>query len=127
ESIDLYWTEEASRLLLVWLTFWGATVLQRTNDHMVLSVFVDALPEAVRQVILILVDVVVVLALGFLAWYGWTAAQLTLAQQTIGLGVSLAVFAFPLPLAAGVMLAYTLYGSWRRLRGRPIPSSLEES
>lgn len=122
DSVDLFWTEEASRLLLVWLTFWGAAVLQRTNDHMTLSVLADALPARARAAILILVDVVVIVALGWLAWYGFIAARLSLGQETIGLGVSLAVFAFAVPLSAGAMLAFTLYGLWRRLQGRPIAS-----
>jgi TRAP-type C4-dicarboxylate transport system permease small subunit len=125
ESVDLFWTEEASRLLLIWLTFWGAAVLQRTNDHMALSVVADALPRAARAVILVIVDIIVVITLGILAWYGFQAASVSLMQQTIGLGVSLAVFAFAVPISACAMLLFTIYGLWRRLRGNPIASVVE--
>ena len=124
EVLDFFWTEELSRLLLVWLTFWAATVLQRTNDHISLPVFVEMLPSAFQLPIHLLVDMIVVIALAFLGWYGWTAAQLTLAQQTIGLGVSLAVFAYPVPIAAVLMIGCTLYGMSRRIRGRPIESAV---
>lgn len=124
EMFDFFWTEELSRLLLVWFTFWGALVLQRTNDHISLPVFVEMLPEAFQLPIQLLVDAIVVIALAFLAWYGWIAAQLTIAQQTVGLGVSLAVFAYPVPIAAIVMIGSTLYGMLRRLKGRPIESAV---
>lgn len=125
--LELFWTEEFARLLLVWLTFWGATVVQRSADHIAVPIIYDILPNAVKLPIRLLGDIVVLVVLGCLGWYGWTAAQLSLDQQTIVLGVTIAVFAYPVPICAALMIGYTLYGMWRRIQGRPLESETTEA
>lgn len=119
EVIDLYWTEEFARLLLVWLTFWGATMVQRGGDHVSLSVLADLLPSGWQRPLHLLSDGLIIVVLVFLAWQGWTAARLIVDQQTVGLGVSLAVFAYSVPLCSVLMISHTLFAGWRRIRGQP--------
>jgi len=126
DMFDFFWTEELARLLLVWLTFWGATVLQRGGDHISMSIFADMLPGAWQRPLHLLSDVIIVAVLSFLAWYGWTAAQLMLVQQTVGLGITLAVFAFPVSICSLVMIGYTLHVMWRRIRGRSLERAPSE-
>ena len=120
---DFFWTEELARLLLVWLIFWGATVVQRGGDHISMSVFADMLPAAWQRPLHLLSDAVIVGALAFLAWQGWMAAQLIVGQQTVWLGVTLAIFAYPVPICSALMIGYTLNGMWRRIRRRPLGSA----
>ena len=122
ETLDFFWTEELARLLLVWLTFWGAAVVQRGGDHISMAVFADMLPAAWQRPLHLLSDAVIVVALAFLAWYGWTAAVSMTAQQTVGLGVTLAVLAYPVPICSALMIGYTLNVMRRRIRGRPLES-----
>ena len=126
EVFDLYWTEEFTRLLLVWLTFWGATMVQRGGGHISLSVFADLLPRAWQRPLHLLSDGLIIVVLAFLAWQGWTAARLIVDQQTVGLGVSLAVFAYSVPLCSVLMICHTLFVGWRRIRARSPASDQPE-
>ena len=127
EILDFFWTEELSRLLLVWLTFWGATVVQRSGDHISLAVFADVLPRNWQPPLHLLSEAAIVVALAFLAWYGWDGAQLILVQQTVGLGVTLAVFAYSVPICSVLMIGYTLNIMWRRIQGKSLESTTSES
>ena len=120
EVFDLYWTEEFARLLLVWLTFWGATMVQRGGDHISLSVVADLLPDAWQRPLHLLSDGLIIVVLAFLAWQGWTAARLIVDQQTVGLGVSLAVFAYSVPFCSVLMICHTLFVGWRRIGARSL-------
>lgn len=126
DVFDFFWTEEFSRLLLVWFTFWGATVLQRSSDHISLSIFADVLPQAWQRLLHLLSDVLVIVVLTYLAWYGGAAAQLILDQQTVGLGITLAVFAYSVPVCSILMIFYTLNVMWRRIRGKPLEAAVPE-
>ena len=126
EILDFFWTEELSRLLLVWLTFWGATAVQRSGDHISLAVVADVLPRDWQPFLHLLSETAIVVALAFLAWYGWEAAQLILVQQTVGLGVTIAVFAFSVPVCSVLMIGYTLNMIWRRIQGKSLESTTSE-
>ena len=126
EILDFFWTEELSRLLLVWLTFWGATAVQRSGDHISLAVVADVLPRDWQPFLHLLSETAIVVALAFLAWYGWEAAQLILVQQTVGLGVTIAVFAFSVPVCSVLMIGYTLNMIWRRIQGKSLESATSE-
>ena len=126
EILDFFWTEELSRLLLVWLTFWGATAVQRSGDHISLAVVADVLPRDWQPSLHLLSETAIVVALAFLAWYGWEAAQLILVQQTVGLGVTIAVFAFSVPVCSVLMIGYTLNMIWRRIQGKSLESATSE-
>ena len=126
EVFDLYWTEEFTRLLLVWLTFWGASMVQRGGGHISLSVFADLLPGGWQRFLHLLSDGLIIAVLAFLAWQGWTAARLIVDQQTVGLGVSLAVFAYSVPFCSVLMICHTLFVGWRRIQGRPLTADRPE-
>ena len=126
DIFDFFWTEELSRLLLVWLTFWGATVVQRSGDHISLAVVADVLPHSWQPPLHLLSEAAIVVALAFLAWYGWDAAQMILVQQTVGLGVTLAVFAYSVPLCSVLMIGYTLSTMGRRIQGKSLESATSD-
>ncbi|NLN15819.1 MAG: TRAP transporter small permease [Firmicutes bacterium] len=42
------WTEEAARFLYVWLTFLGAAVIMRDNEHITIDFLVKRLPRKVQ-------------------------------------------------------------------------------
>ncbi|MGI6034972.1 MAG: TRAP transporter small permease [Limnochordia bacterium] len=44
----LMWTEEAARFLYVWLTFLGAAVIMRDNEHITIDFLVKKLPSKLQ-------------------------------------------------------------------------------
>lgn len=120
DHLELPWTEEFSRLLLVWAAMWGAAVLQRSDDHISMTVVFDWLPPRGQLAVRLLGDLVALAVLGVIAWYGWQTAQRQLIMSTVSLGLPISVFIVPVPLAATLMIAHTLVVIARRLRGRPV-------
>lgn len=122
---ELPWTEEFSRLLLVWAAMWGAATLQRSDDHISMTMLFDRLPPGVRAALRVGGDVVALAVLGVVAWFGWQTAARQLVMSTVSLGLPISVFIVPVPLAATLMIVHTLVIIARRLRGLPVGEHAE--
>jgi TRAP-type C4-dicarboxylate transport system permease small subunit len=127
DVVEIPWTEEFSRLLLVWAAMWGAAMVQRTDDHIAMTVVYDWLPAPLRLAVLCVSDVVSLVVLGVIAWYGWSTVQRQMGMSTVSLGMPISVFILPVALAATIMIVHTLVLIGRRLRGLPVgpPASLD--
>jgi TRAP-type C4-dicarboxylate transport system permease small subunit len=123
DVIELSWTEELSRLLLVWAALWGAAIVQRSDDHIAMTVVYDWLPAPLKLAVLLLGDLVALGALGVIAWYGWLGVARQMGMSTVSLGMPISVFILPVALTATIMIVHTSVLMGRRLRGRPVHPS----
>lgn len=119
--VDMPWTEEFARLMLVWAAMWGATMLQRSGDHIAMSVVVDQMPAALQRQFDVLADVVALAVLGVIAWYGWLTSARLLTMHTASLGLPISAFVYAVAIAATVMIVHTMRNLVARLRGRALP------
>lgn len=122
EYLSFPWTEELSRLLLIWTTLWAAAALQRHDDHISMTVIFDWLPAAAQKPIRLLGDLVVLVALLPVAWYGWQTAYLLKDMFTVSLGLPMSVFVVAVPLGGTLMILHTIALMIRRLRGKAFVS-----
>lgn len=122
DVISASWTEEFSRLVLVWLALWGAAAVQRTDDHIHMTVVFDLLPPKARRWVRVLGDVIILAALAPVVWYGWQSARSLDIMYTIALGVPLSVFAYPVPVGGALMMLHTLRLIVLRVQDRPVAS-----
>lgn len=60
----LKWTEEMSLALFVWLTFWGASAVNRQDGHVGIDYFVLKLPVKLQVVALLIRELVVLAIIG---------------------------------------------------------------
>lgn len=118
DYVTLAWTEELARLFLVWAAMWGAATLQRTDDHIRMTVLVDALPLGAQRIIDILGDLVVLLVLGVITWYGWTTAWQLRMMSTVSLGIPVSAFALAVSVSGTLMVVHTLRNLRDRINGR---------
>jgi TRAP-type C4-dicarboxylate transport system permease small subunit len=123
-AFALPWTEEFSRLFLVWAAFWGAAIVQRSDGHLSMAIVFDLLPLNAQTALRLFGDVVVLAFLGVVVWEGWWTAQSFLDVPTVTLGLPLAVFPFSVPVGGGLMVVHTLRVMIRRIRGQPIERTL---
>lgn len=119
DVVELPWTEEFSRLLLVWAAMWGAAIVQRTDSHIAMTVVYDWLPAPLKRAVLLASDLVSLAVLCVIAWYGWVAVKRQLGMSTVSLGMPISVFILPVALAATIMIVHTLVLMARRLRDVP--------
>ncbi|WP_296993500.1 TRAP transporter small permease [Thalassospira sp. UBA1131] len=94
----LLWSEELSRLLVVWMTFIGAAVVCWQGRHLSVDVFVVLLPKGARRIVRLINQI---LALGFLTILTWKSFRIVKLENFQEMSI--------LPLPAGtVRLAATV-------------------
>ena len=87
------WTEEFARLVMVWLAFLGAASIQRSDDHISMTIVFEMLGDRAKRWIRVIGDVVTILVLVPVVWYGWKTSILLDIMYTIQLGVPFSLFA----------------------------------
>ena len=125
DTLTMPWTEEFGRLVMVWGALWGAAALQRSDDHIGMSVVFDQLPPRAQLVVRLFGDLVTLGVLLPIVWYGWKSAVALDVMYTIALGLPLSVFAYPIPVAGALIVLHTVSLMVRRMRGVPIRSSID--
>ncbi len=125
DTLTMPWTEEFGRLVMVWGALWGAAALQRSDDHIGMSVVFDQLPPRAQLAVRLFGDLVTLGVLLPVVWYGWKSAVALDVMYTIALGLPLSVFAYPIPVAGALIVLHTVSLMVRRMRGVPIRSSID--
>ncbi|MES2718197.1 MAG: TRAP transporter small permease [Pseudomonadota bacterium] len=77
------WPEPIAILLMMVFTFVGAAAAYRAGGHIAVAMLTERLPPALRGVLVWLVDGLMLLVCGFVAWYG-----IRLCTETWGQGIS---------------------------------------
>ncbi|TVM19253.1 TRAP transporter small permease [Oceanidesulfovibrio indonesiensis] len=103
---SLFWSEELGRLILVWLTFLGASVAYKRGAHIGVDALVNALPSAGRRLASIAATCVGLFLFSILAWKGFEFLDFIKFQQTTSLGVSKRVPFLMVPVGGAIMLLH---------------------
>ncbi len=64
------WTEEVTRYLLIWATYFGATCVYRHSGNISITVLQNLMPEKISKAMRILVHVLCLFVFVILAYYG---------------------------------------------------------
>lgn len=121
----LTWTDEVTRLLLVWLTFLGAVLTYRLGTQ----IAVDALELlAVRRgwnrlaqsAEVFIQAVIILVSLAFLLG-GIQLVEATLDRPTPALGIPVATFYAAIPISGALIMLSVAEGAVKRLRRREQP------
>lgn len=107
-KLPLDFTEEISRVLLVWLVFIGSARGVYVGQHFMVSLAFDALPMGMRRVVALLVDLVAIGFLVLLMWYSWHTAQAGASQTLPVLGTSVIVQTLAMPIGTGLMAFHSI-------------------
>ena len=98
------WSEELASLLFAWLTFVGAYVGFRSRSHIAIDTLVVFLPEALRQGIARVVDVVVLGVLGLFVWQGFGLCLTMWGLEFPAMEISRGYLYLSLPVGATLMI-----------------------
>jgi TRAP-type C4-dicarboxylate transport system permease small subunit len=122
------WPEPIAILLMMVFTFIGAAAAYRANAHIAVTMFTDILPPPMQALAAVLVDLLMVVACAFVAWYGGRLAWETMGQSVAELpwlpvGVTYAA----LPIGSAITLLFVLERRiWGPQNERPIVRYEEE-
>ncbi|MCC8060444.1 MAG: TRAP transporter small permease [Clostridiales bacterium] len=83
---SLAWSEEATRYLLIWSTMLGAGCVYKHSGHISITLLQDAMPKAVRELMIIAVHLVCMVLFGVIfyngvKYFGRQGSQLSAAMR----------------------------------------------
>lgn len=113
----LSWSEELARYAFVWITFLGAAVAYRHGAHVIVETIVVLLPRRVQVALAWLVDALVVVALLVLLVQGLSIVEVNSNVEATMLEIPMSWVYASVPVSAGIMLAYQVELTVRRIRG----------
>jgi len=122
----LTWPEELCTLLLVWMTFFGASLLLKKEQHIEIDFFTKLMPRRAQQVIG-LVNVVLIFA--FLTVTAWGAYKLQFFQSrhySVALGIPKNYFSLPVLICSVSMCLYLVLAFMRRVIELAAPETRPE-
>ena len=123
-SEPLAFTEEVSRICMIWLVFIGAARALYMTEHFIVDVLVKLLPASLDSLIGYIVDLVVLAFLGVLAYISLRNSLFGSSQIMPALGISVAVQTIAMPVGFFLMFLHAMMFVVRRRHiGAPIASS----
>jgi TRAP-type C4-dicarboxylate transport system permease small subunit len=113
------WTEEISRLLLVWATYLGVSVVVANHDHIRVDFLLSRFPASIRRYDELFQNVVFLVFSVVMMYFGWIVAKAAWIDVSTALSYTRALFYLPIPVAGGFNLLFlvpSLVSSVRLLR-----------
>ncbi len=104
---SLFWSEEVGRILLVWITFLGATAAYRKKAHVGIDVMVRRLAPESQKVLERLLLVVSTLFFLVLIAFGCQFIRFISIQRTPALGLPMGLPYTVIPLSGLIFLVHT--------------------
>ena len=106
----LTWSEELSRYLLVWGTFFGATLAYKRGNHIAVTFVVDLLPGRVRTAFLILSYLLSMVFFVVIAVQGMKMIQMQVFQISPAMSLPMKHVYLSIPFSLLIMTIHALSG-----------------
>lgn len=113
----IFWAEEITRYVSIWVVFLAAGVGMRFGVHLSVDMLALAVPEGLRRVLFIFAYVMSILFQGVLVYYGTQLAISNYAQQSASLQIPMTYAYAAIPVGAFIMLCETLRLIYLELTG----------
>lgn len=101
------WAEEFSRYAFIWVVFVGAAVTTKHKKHIIIDTLIVAVPAGVRRVLFVVADVMSMILMVLLVYYGWVLMTFA-TQPTATLKVPQYVVYACVPLSAALIIVHSL-------------------
>ncbi len=102
------WTEEASRFLLVWITFLGATLAYQRGRHIAVTFLLERMPDGLQRTCRAAVSLIAIAFLLVLVVVGYRYMEMQAFQRSASLRISMYYVYSVMPASAAIMSYYAL-------------------
>lgn len=103
-------SEELAKIVFVWVVLYGSAYVFGERGHMAIEFLKDKLPNAIKTIVEILIEIVV---FGFstivLVWGGYIATEMTMNQLSAALQVPVGYLYSAMPISGVLILFYCIY------------------
>ncbi|MFZ5946007.1 MAG: TRAP transporter small permease [Bacillota bacterium] len=113
----LSWSEELSRYLLVWGTFFGATIAYKRGNHIALTFVVDAFGPKIKKIFSILIYVLSIVFFGVVIYYAGQMIKMQVFQISPALSLPMQYVYLSIPVSLAIMTIHALAGIGTEILG----------
>lgn len=106
----LAWSEELSRYLLVWGTFFGATLAYKRGNHIAVTFVVEFFPARLRVGLNVLTYLLSLCFFIVVAKQGLNMISLQVFQISPALSIPMKYIYWSIPLSLGIMIIHSIAG-----------------
>ena len=99
----LSWSDEVTRYLLIWSTFFGATCVYRHSGNISITFVQNAFPEKVSKLLRILVHIICMVLFAVLLYYGCMYTG-KLSKTATALPIKMKYVFVCIPISMGIMM-----------------------
>lgn len=110
------WTDELTRFGLVWVTFIGAAAALHRNMHLAVDVLLSRCRPLLRDLLVLLSDLMVVLFCALILPFSVRLVQMTHTQVSPALRVPMSLVYLVIPASAALMAGFTLVAIAEHIR-----------
>lgn len=123
---DIAWTTELCEFLMVWVSFLGGAAAARRGAHMTITEFLDKLGENGRFRADAVIQIVCLIVLGLLMWFGMVIVNANWGNHLTVLGWPMAYQYLALPVGAFVSFIFVSYDLRQIMQAVPRPERYGE-
>jgi len=106
----LSWSEELSRYLLVWGTFFGATLAYKRSNHIAVTFVIEFFPNKLRVWFNIFTYILSMIFFAIVAKQGLNMIQMQVFQISPALSLPMKYIYWSIPLSLSIMFIHALSG-----------------
>lgn len=122
------WQYEATLVCMAWIVFIGMSITFRNDEHMRLTFVSNALPEKIRPVFIVILDMVVLFFLVYGGYLSISVVQNAMKTTYQTIPVSRGLFYMPFPIGCVFSVLHIINNSYKRIKGIPIlPAPADET
>jgi TRAP-type C4-dicarboxylate transport system permease small subunit len=115
---DLAAVTESAELLMVWVTFLSGASAARRGAQMTITEFIDKLDGSARERADAAIDVLAIVLLAVLFWYGIKLVIVGWGNELTVLQIPMSFQYLGMPVGVAAILVWMAYDLWQILQGR---------
>lgn len=114
----VYWTEEVVTGLFVWAVFIGSAAGFKRHKHIGVDFLVSKLPDGIRKIVNIIVDIILILINGYLSYLSVIYVKSSYLKPTPVLGISSVWISSSLVVSLFLMTIYSIVFLIKTIQGK---------
>lgn len=122
-GFSLNWAEEASRFLMIWITYLGAGLAMREGQHAAITLLHGFLPDHIARGLRAFVAFIMIAFMATLAVLGFQYSKMTMDQTTAGLRLPSGAVYLAVPIGAIGFVLHLVAGFPDYIKGTPMEDS----
>ena len=94
----IVWGESIAKMLILWMTFIGASLSFAEKNHIQVDSLIDYLPPYIRKKVKFITEIMTISIIGYMGYLGFVYFETTLSSTSPILGISIGFFSFAMPV-----------------------------